>query len=336
MRSRILSACALAACICGAGAYAPAAAQDNKEKQAEVKVSGGERSAAEKVEKAKGAEAKLQAAAEFVKKYPQSALRPRVAQALADEIAKVEDRELKVSLAETYGSIFNAPDEAQNFGGTLLAAYIDAGRTEEAMRVGSAWLEKHPDDVQTMQNLTVLASGEAIKGNMQFAEQGRRYGARAIELLEADKRPEYIDAAKWPELKSNLLVSLYSEMGVLAFKAGDMKAARPLLEKAADLHSPDPGVYLILADFARDEYDLRSKEYKVASAADRPAALKTAEAALDRLIEAYARAVAMTEGNPAYQQANTALRQDLETNYKFRNNGKTDGLQQLIDKYKKK
>lgn len=334
MRSRILSACALAACICGAGAYASAAAQDNK--QAEVKISGGERTAAEKVEKAKGAEAKLQAAAEFVKKYPQSPLRPRVAQALADEIAKVEDKELKVSLAETYGSIFSAPDEAQNISGTLLAAYINAGRTEDAMRAGTAWLEKHPDDVQIMQNLTVMASAEAIKENMQFAEQGRRYGARAIELIEADKRPEHIDAAKWPELKSTILVSLYRETGVLAFKAGDLKAARPLLEKAAELRSPDPGVYLLLAQFAGDDYDIRSKEYKVASAADRPAALKTAEAALDRLIEAYARAVAMTEGNPAYQQANTALRQDLESNYKFRNNGKTDGLQQLIDKYKKK
>jgi hypothetical protein len=324
----------MAACLCGAGSYA--AAQDNKAKQAEVKVSGGERSAAEKIEKAKGAEAKLQAAAEFVRKYPQSPLRPRVAQALAEEIAKVEDKELKVSLAETYGSIFNAPDEAQNISGTLLAAYINAGRTEDAMRSGAAWLEKHPDDVQIMQNLTVLASSEAIKENMQFAEQGRRHGARAIELIEADKRPEHIDAAKWPEVKSSLLPSLYRETGVLAFKAGDMKAARPLLEKAAELGSPDPGVYLLLADFARDEYDLRSKEYRVASVAERPAALKTAEAALDRLIEAYARAVAMTEGNPAYQQATTALRQDLETNYKYRHGGKTDGLQQLIDKYKKK
>ena len=335
MRSRILSACALAACLCGAGPYA-AAAQDNKAKQAEVKVSGGERSAAEKIEKAKGVEARLQAAAEFVRKYPQSALRPRVAQALAEEIGRVEDKELKVSLAETYGSIFNAPDETQNFSGTLLAAYINAGRTEDAMRSGAAWLEKHPDDVQIMQNLAVLASSEAIKDNMQFAEQGRRYGARAIELIEADKRPERVDPAKWPELKPGLLVSLYRETGVLAFKAGDLKAARPLLEKAAELRSPDPGVYLLLAQFAGDEYDVRSKEYKVAAAADRPAALKTAEAALDRLIEAYARAVAMTEGNPAYQQANTALRQDLETNYKYRNGGKTDGLQQLIDKYKKK
>jgi len=336
MRSRILSACALAACICGAGAFGVAAAQDNKDKQAEVKVSGGERSAAEKVDKAKGAEAKLQAAAEFVKKYPQSPLRPRVAQSLADEIGKVEDKELKVSLAETYGSIFNAPEEAQNISGTLLSAYINAGRTEEAMKAGTAWLEKHPDDVQTMQNLAVLASNEAIRDNMQFAEAGRRYGTRAIEIIEADKRPEHVDAAKWPELKSTLLVSLYRETGVLAFKAGDMKAARPLLEKAAELGAPDPGVYILLAQFAADDYDIRSKEYKVASAAERPAALKTAEAALDRLIESYARAVAMTEGNAQYQQANAAFRQDLETNYKFRNGGKTDGLQQLIDKYKKK
>ena len=60
-----------------------------------------------------------------------------------------------------------------------------------------------------------------------------------------------------------------------------------------------------------------------------------AETALDNLIEAYARAVAMTEGDVRYKPANDGLRADLERNYKFRHKNSTDGMQQLIDKYKK-
>ncbi|MDT7689647.1 MAG: hypothetical protein QOE46_2406 [Acidobacteriota bacterium] len=330
MNLRILSAFALVCALACA-----VVAQESKPKQAEAKVSGGEVTAAQKIQKAKGVEARLQAGAEFIKKYPQSSLRPQIAEGLAHEIADEPDAQQKVSLAQTYLEIFTLPEEAQNVNSTLLNAYIGAGKTEEAMKLGGDWLVKHPDDARTMMNLTILASTAAIKGDASYVARGREYGAKAITLLEADKMPEGYDAAKWPEFRKSSLVSLYRETGVLAHIAGDRAAARPLLEKAVTLHSPDPGVYLVLAGYAADDYDMRQKEYTVAPAAQKVAALKTAEAALDSLIEVYARAVVMTDGNAQYQQANAAIREDLEKNYKYRHNNSTEGLQQLIDKYKR-
>ena len=327
---RILSACALA-CALAVGA----AAQGDKAKQDGPKVSGGERDAAAKVEKAKGTEAKLQAAAAFVKKYPQSPLRRQVAEGLAQEIANAADAQTKISLAQTYQDIFNLPDEAQYVNATLLGAYINTGQTAEALKLGSAWLAQHPDDIPTLQNLTILASGQAIKGNNAFIAQGRQYGAKAIELLEADKMPAGFDAARWPDYKKSALVSLYREMGVLAHKAGENQAAIPLLEKAIALNSPDPGIYFLVGDLLNDSYELLAKEYQVAPAAERAAAMKRAETALDRVIEAYARAVAFSEGKPELAQANAAFRQGLESYYKYRHNNSADGLQQLIDKYKR-
>ena len=105
MKFRILSAFALV-CALAFGA----AAQDDKGNQ--PKVSGGEKDAAAKIDKAKGPEAKLQAAAAFVKKYPQSALRRQVAEGLAQEIRGAADEQIKVSLAQTFMDIFNQPDEA--------------------------------------------------------------------------------------------------------------------------------------------------------------------------------------------------------------------------------
>ena len=331
MNFRILSAFALV-CALALGA---AAAQDDKSKQEGPKVSGGEKDAAQKIEKAKGTEAKLQAAAAFVKKYPQSPLRRQVADALAREIADEADAQAKVSLSQAFMDIFNQPDEAQLVNVSLLNGYITTGQTPEAIKLGTDWLAKHPDDIGTMQNLAILASNEAIKGNASFAAQGRQYGMKAVELLEADKMPEGFDAAKWPEYKNATLVGLYRALGVLNYKAGDTAGALPLLEKAAALKSPDPGVYLLLSELHNDAYEMRAKEYNVAPAAEKGAAMERVNVALDKVIESYAQAIAITDGNAQYAQVNAAIKQDYERYYKFRHKNSSDGMQQLIDKYKR-
>jgi hypothetical protein len=329
MMFRILSALALVCALAGV-----AAAQD-KPKQDGPKVSGGEREMAQKIDKAKGTEAKLQAAAAFLKKYPQSPLRGQIADGLAREIAETTDHQAKGSLAQTFLEIFNLPEEAPLVTASLLNSYINTGQTQDAMRLGADWLVKHPDDISVMQNLTILASGEAIKGNNAFIAQGRDYGAKALALLEADKMPAGADAAKWPNFKTAALVSLYRETGVLAFKAGDNAAAIPLLEKAVALNSPDAAIYFLLSDLLNDVYELRAKESIVASAADKAAATQRAEAALDRVIEAYARAIAFTDGKAEFAPANAAFRERITPYYKYRHRNSTDGMQQLIDKFKK-
>jgi tetratricopeptide (TPR) repeat protein len=330
MKFRILSAFALACALSCA-----AAAQGDKGAQGGAKVSGGEKDAAAKIDKAKGAEAKLQAAAAFVKKYPQRALRRQVADGLAQEIANETDPQAKVSLAQTFLDIFNQPDEAQLVNASLLSGYINTGQTPEAIKLGTDWLAKHPDDIGIMQNLAILASNEAIKGNTSFAAQGRQYGMKAVEMLEADKMPEGFDAAKWPEFKSSTLVALYRALGVLLYKAGDSAAALPQLEKAAALKSTDPGVYLLLSELNNDAYEMRAKEYNVAPAAEKAAALEKVNAALDKVIDSYAQAIAITDGNTQYAPVNAAIRQDYEKYYKFRHKNSADGMQQLIDKYKR-
>ncbi|HEX8335768.1 MAG TPA: hypothetical protein VF621_03520 [Pyrinomonadaceae bacterium] len=329
MKLRHLSALALAC------ALAAAAVAQDKPKQAAPKVSGGEREAAQKIEKAKGTEAKLQQAAAFVKKYPQSPLRGQIADGIAREIEQATDQQAKGSLAQAFLDIFNLPEEAPLVTASLLNSYINTGQTQEAMTLGAKWLAEHPDDVSVMQNLTILASAQAIKENNAFVVQGRDYGAKAIALIEADKMPAGYDAAKWPEFKRQALVSLYRETGILAFKANDHAAAIPLLEKAVELGTTDAAIYFLTSDLLNDAYEQTAKAAMVASAADKPAATKRAEAALDRVIDSYARAIAFTEGKAEFAQANAAFRERLAPYYKYRHKNSTDGMQQLIDKYKK-
>jgi len=332
MKLRFLSALALACALAGAAVVA----QENKdEKKDAPKVSSGESSAAQKLNKAKGAEAKLQAGAEFVKKYPQSPLRKQVVEVVAGEIINTQDAALKASLAEAFKDIFTGPGEADQVAPVLLDAYIVAGRNEEAFRAADAWLAKNPDDVDLLRRLATVALNASISGNNAFVETGRQHGAKALALIEADKRPATVDATQWAEYKTRWLPVINRELGILAFREGDKKATRTYLSKAAELRNPDPAVYLILSDLTNEEYDTLAKEARVAPAAEQPAARKKAEEALDRVIESYARAMAVIEGNAQYDAAREQLGKNLETYYKFRHGGKTDGLQQLIDKYKK-
>jgi hypothetical protein len=334
MKFRILAACALA-CASVFGAASHASAQGDAAKQAEVKISGGERDAFAKIEKAQGAEAKLQAASAFVKKYPKSSLRQAAAQAVANQIGTASDDQLKISLAETYLSFFNEPSEAALVNDVLLNAYIGAGRADDAFKMATARLAKNADDVDLLRSLAVIASNETIKGNNAYAAQGQQYGTKAIELLEADKKPEGVDDAKWTSYKADALPALYRATGIIAYKANDRATAMARLSKAAELKFNDPGVYLLLSELTYDDYDRLTKEYNVAPAAQKAAALAKAQAALDRVIEAYAQAVGITEGNAQYQQAHDALKDDLTKFYKFRHGNSDAGLQALLDKYKR-
>jgi hypothetical protein len=202
--------------------------------------------------------------------------------------------------------------------------------------VAQGWLAKNPDDADTLSRLTIAASNEAIRDNNNYTEQGQRYGATAIQLIESDKKPAAADAAQWAAFKAATLPALYRATGVMSLKSGDKAAARTRLEKAASLRINDPAIYLILVDLANDDYDALARQYKASSAGpERDALLKRVNESLDTVIEAQARALANIEGNAQLKQAHDQLRQDLETSYKYRHNNSTDGLQQMIDKYKR-
>jgi Flp pilus assembly protein TadG len=334
MRFRILAAAL--ACACALAVAGRAAAQGDQSKQADVKVSSGERDAATKIDKAQGPEAKLQAAAEFIKKYPKSALRPQVAQAVAREIANAQDNQLKISLAETYLTFFTDPSEATLVNDTLLNAYLNSGHADEAFKMGAARLAKNPEDIDLMRALTIVASNEAIQGRNTYAAQGQQYGAKAVELLEADKRPAGIDDAKWAAYKANSLQSLYRALGVIAFKTNDQPAAIAHFEKAIALKLSDPVIFHLVGELNYDEYSQLAKQYQaMPEGAEKSAALKKVEEQMDKTIEAYARALALTQANEQLKAANDQARQNLEDLYKFRHKGSTEGLQQIIDKYKR-
>ncbi len=313
------------------GAAGPAAQEPAK---AQPKVAAAELTAAQKVEAAADEAARLAAAGEFLKKYPKSALRPQVAQFVASKISVTTDPAQLITLTESFRTVFNQPGEADILNPSLLSAYIKANRVDDAFKLASAALDKMPNPVGAMLELVVVANNEVRQQHPQFVAPGAQYAGRAIELIEADKKPAAVDDAAWADYKTKWLPQLYQLQGFLLLVGGDAAGATTRLTKAMALNPTEPQNYWILGRMRDNEYQDLATKYKAASGAAQADIFKQALAVLDQVVDDYAHVVALSEGQPQFQAMHDQTLQDLQSYYKYRHNGSADGLKELIEKYK--
>ena len=301
---------------------------------AQPRVSPDEQKMAQAIATAPDAAGKAKAAADFVRKYPKSSLRPMVAQQIADHIHQITDGAQKLALAQQFQTIFKEPAEEEMIMPDLLAGYAEAKRPDDAFTTGATYLGQHPDSVSVLVELMIIATDQAKQKNGKFIPQGEQYGMHAIELIEADKKPASMGDPTWKAYK-DLLPGLYQSMGIIEMVKGDRAATQARLTKATELDPKDPFNYLLLSGTLNDDYQESAKRFQAMP--EGPA--KTAElqkilASLDRVIDSYAHFIALSEGVARFDSVRQQEMQDLERYYKYRHNNSTAGMQELIGKYK--
>lgn len=277
----------------------------------------------------------IKTAADFVKKYPKSTLRPRLARELAQKIDGATDPAQKVNGAQAYKEIFTEPTEQEMITPILVEGLIQSKRIDEAFTAGSEFVTRNPESLEVLIQLVSTGTTEAKSKNLKFVPQSLQYGASAIQLIEADKKPAWMDAAAWTKYKSDTLPGLHQSMGLLNLVKGDKTQARASYVKASELAPTDPFNFVMLAGIINEEYQTSAKKYQGLPAGPaKDEELKKAQALMDAAIDAYAHAVAMSEGNATLQPVRQQYLQDLEAYYKYRHNNSTAGMQELINKYK--
>ncbi len=312
--------------------YLNSAGQD-KSKQSVP--SDGEQKAMAKIEAAPDIAAKLLAAGELIKKYPKSPLRSKAVSHIAQEVGKIQDGAQRITQLENMLTVFKEPADAEVINPILVDAYFKQNRPDDGFRVASAYLSKNPNDVALLTQVALEGVEQAKKQEPKFAQQSLQYGAKAIELIESGKKPDTFDDAKWGEYKSQWMPVLYQSLGLLSMMAGNKADAKTRLEKALSLNAKDPFTFVLLGSMQNDEYQQLAQQHKAASPGPlKDTILKQAHAKMDEVIDLFAHAVGLSEGKPAYQQLHDQILQDLQAYYKYRHGGSSDGLQQLVDKYK--
>jgi hypothetical protein len=328
-----LALASTAGCLVAASLVSSAVAQGNKSGQ--TKVSQEEQNLAKAILLSPDLAGKFKAAAELIKKYPKSSLRPKAAADLADEVNSIKDPVQKITLAQQYQGIFNEPAEQEMIVPILVEALAGANRFDEAFSNGSEFLTRNPDSLFVLDQMVSIGTNQAKQKNPKFVPQSVQYGTHAIELIEAGKKPAGMDDAAWQKYKSTGLTNLYQSMGILNLVKGDRTGAKARFAKAAELAPADPFNYLLLAGILNDEYQDRARQYRtMPSGPARDEELKKVLASLDQVIDAYARTIALAEGNERLAPVRQQYLHDLESYYKYRHNNSIEGMQQLIDKYK--
>jgi len=278
--------------------------------------------------------AKLAAVAEFFKKYPKSSARPQIAERMAQEISKTKDPAQAITLAEKAQTIFTSEPELGMMKVITLDAYAASHRVDDVFRLANEMLAKNPEDVHPLVEATFAGTESVKQKNPKYAQQSLQYGSKAIELIEANKKPAQMTEAQWTAHKE-VLPELYQQTAILHMVTGNAAEAKARLIKATALGPKDPSSFALLGLLINDEYVQQATAYKsMPEGKQKEETLKKLQDMLDNIIDVYAHAAALAVGRPEYQALLQQVTTDLTSYYKFRHNQSTEGLQQLIDKYK--
>ena len=299
------------------------------------KISKEEQGLVQKITSATDPTAKLKAAGDLIKAHPKTAIRGQVAQQIADQITDVKDVTQKLALAQQFHTMFNDPADEEFVGPVVIDAYADADKLDEAFTKGAEFLSRHPESLRVLVTLLSVGTEQAKKQNNKFIDPAIRYAGQAIALVEANKKPANFDDAGWQQFKTVTLPTIYQSLGLLYMLKGASAEAKANYTKASLAAPSDPFNFVMIAALMNDEYQAQAKAYQtMAAGAPKEAQLKKVEALLDTVIDAYAHAIALSEGSAPLAQVRQQYLQDLENYYKYRHNNSTTGMQQLIDKYK--
>ena len=161
------------------------------------------------------------------------------------------------------------------------------------------------------------------------------HATKALQLLEAGKTLE-----NWEPLASKDVAMAYLNytIGTLTLQ-NDPAAALKNLIKAAQFETPlkkSPFTYAYIAGaYETGPYAKLSEEYTRLykdkdETPESKLALANIHQIVDRMIDGYARAVALAGSDAKFTAQKPVWQESLTTWYKFRNNNKTDGMNELV------
>ncbi|MCL4522659.1 MAG: hypothetical protein M1453_00235 [Acidobacteria bacterium] len=280
---------------------------------------------------------KLELLTAFLAANPASLVRARLLTHVGVAISREQDPAVRVDLAEKFLALMSADRERTIASAILAEAYLKANRVDDAFQTIAVLPNPETLDLRLLVQLVAAGSEETRQRNLKHVMVCRKYGELAIRAIEADHRPGEMNAARWSDYKGKTLPTLYQSLGLLAMHAGQPADAMTHLQKAVELAPDDALNYAFLGAAANEEYTAASQKLKqMPGGTVRDALGQRTVELMNQVVDAYAHAVALSAGSAQEQNIRSQVVADLQNYYKFLHKGSLDGLQALIDKYRKK
>ena len=278
----------------------------------------------EAVQKQPGAESTCTLAQEFAQRFPQS----QYAKYAQQTVSKCRLERFQKALNEYYA----APD---------------AAHLQTLVTASESVLQEQPEQIYLNAHLALALSRGAINGTYKDVERAKTLAERALKLVEAETVPAGWKAEEYQALRQATQAQLNQFLAwqILQQETPDSERAIALLQQAIQIKSKegfgwkDPNNYSLRASAYAKQYETLSAQYQAL-----PDAEKTAEsgkalliqinALADRMIDDYARVVALAT-QPAQKPLQDAAREQLTQLWKYRHEGKADGLEEYIKAFEK-
>jgi hypothetical protein len=205
----------------------------------------------------------------------------------------------------------------------------------DAYTLGRQVLADEPDNVKTVIDLASAAYLATGAGDDSVRTDALALARQGLSLLETGGR-----VADWQPFAGPADVTGYLNfvIGDLILKDTPAEAVAYLrkaaLSEGAIRHAPN--VYTRLAAaYAKSEYEPLARDFATRyggkeTTPESQAALAKIFPVLDRMIDAYARAIALSQSDPQYNGPRARWLQELTELYRTRHNGATDGLNELL------
>jgi hypothetical protein len=204
-----------------------------------------------------------------------------------------------------------------------------------AYALGKQVLANEPDNLRTIINLASAGYLSSNAGDVSFNAETLDFARRAIEMLEGGAQP-----SDWKPFngRPDALAYLNFITGELILKETPAESVNYFRKAIASggAVKDTPVIYSRLAAaYVASRYEPQSKEFEARfggkeATPESKAALEEINSTVDRITDAYARAVALSGTEAQYAEARARWMQELTRFYKFRNNDSTEGLEAFI------
>jgi hypothetical protein len=205
----------------------------------------------------------------------------------------------------------------------------------KAYEVGKQILAKEPDNLRVLVDLGANGFVLLPLKNAQLNAESLDHARKALQLLESGKTVD-----DWGPLasKDNATAYLNFTIGAQSLEKDPGTALKHVL-KAAQLESPlkkSPITYAYIAGaYETGAYAKQSEAYKATyggkdETPESKLALANINQIVDRMIDAYARAVALAGSDAQYATIKTQSLESLATWWKYRNNNTDTGMNEFI------
>jgi len=212
---------------------------------------------------------------------------------------------------------------------------INEKKFAEAYSTGAKILAEDPTYLRAQIDLGYAGYLAASAKNESFNTTALDYARKAISEIEAGKAP-----AEWAPFKGkdDTLAYLNYAVGFLTLKTNQDQAIDALLKAArydSDIKKTPSTYYFLAAAYEAGPYKTMSAAYQTQYAGkpetpESKAALEKLNVIMDRIIDAYARAIATAGTDPKTDQSRKEWLGQMTTYYKFRHEGSDAGLTEFI------